>query len=211
MALEKARAKHSASFVLLGHNQDDQAETVLLGLARGSGLRSISGMPQIDQERRLVRPLLDISRAELRQSCLDQDLEFWDDPHNQDESFLRVRVRKLAGELEKTLGAGFQAALARTADLAFEADDFLAHQARAVLAASDSDSGLAVGSVEGLHPALRRKTLQLFLQSISGTAISRTQVLEVEQLVINWHGQKKLDLSGITVERVNDRLLVTAN
>ena len=99
-ALEKARAEHSASFVLLGHNQDDQAETVLLGLARGSGLRSISGMPQIDQERRLVRPLLDISRAELRQSCLDQDLEFWDDPHNQDESFLRVRVRKLAGELE---------------------------------------------------------------------------------------------------------------
>ena len=197
--------------VLLGHNQDDQAETVLLGLARGSGLRSISGMPQIDQERSLVRPLLDISRAELRQSCLDQDLEFWDDPHNQDESFLRVRVRKLAGELEKTLGAGFQAALARTADLAFEADDFLAQQARAVLAASDSDSGLAVESVEGLHPALRRKTLQLHLQSISGTAISRAQVLEVEQLVINWHGQKKLDLSGITVERVNDRLLVTAN
>ena len=211
IALEKARAKHSASFVLLGNNQDDQAETVLLGLARGSGLRSISGMPQIDQERSLVRPLLEISRAELRQSCLDQDLEFWDDPHNQDESFLRVRVRKLAGELEKTLGAGFQAALARTADLAFEADDFLAQQARAVLAASDSDSGLAVGSVEGLHPALRRKTIQLFLQSISGTAISRAQVLEVEQLVINWHGQKKLDLSGITVERVNDRLLVTAN
>jgi tRNA(Ile)-lysidine synthase len=87
----------------------------------------------------------------------------------------------------------------------------LAQQARAVLAASDSDSGLAVESVEGLHPALRRKTLQLYLQSISGTAISRAQVLEVEQLVINWHGQKKLDLSGITVERVNDRLLVTAN
>ena len=87
----------------------------------------------------------------------------------------------------------------------------MAQQARAVLAASDSDSGLAVGSVAGLHPALRRKTIQLYLQSISGTAISRVQVLEVEQLVINWHGQKKLDLSGITVERVNDRLLVTAN
>ncbi|NCX64339.1 MAG: tRNA lysidine(34) synthetase TilS [Actinobacteria bacterium] len=206
-ALEKARAEHSASFVLLGHNQDDQAETVLLGLARGSGLRSISGMPQIDQERSLVRPLLDISRAELRQSCLDQDLEFWDDPHNQDESFLRVRVRKLAGEL----GAGFQAALARTAGLAFEADDFLAQQAQAVLADSAGDSGLDVAGVEGLHPGLRRKALQLYLQSISGATISRAQVLEVEQLVINWHGQKKLDLSGITVERVNDRLLVTAN
>ena len=210
-ALEKARAEYSASYVLLGHNQDDQAETVLLGLARGSGLRSISGMPKIDKERGLLRPLLDIARAQLRQSCLDQGLEFWDDPHNQDESFLRVRVRKLAGELEKTLGPGFQAALARTADLAFEADDFLAHQAQAALAVSDSASGLDVADLESLHPALRRKTLQLYLQSISQAVISRAQVLEVEQLVINWHGQKKLDLSGITVERVNDRLLVTAN
>ena len=210
-ALEKARAEYSASYVLLGHNQDDQAETVLLGLARGSGLRSISGMPKTDKERGLLRPLLDIARAQLRQSCRDQGLEFWDDPHNQDESFLRVRVRKLAGELEKTLGPGFQAALARTADLAFEADDFLAHQAQAALAASDSASGLDVAGLEVLHPALRRKTLQLYLQSISQAVISRAQVLEVEQLVINWHGQKKLDLSGITVERVNDRLLVTAN
>jgi len=210
-ALEKARVDQSASYVLLGHNQDDQAETVLLGLARGSGLRSISGMPKIDTERSLVRPFLDITREELRQSCMDQGLEFWDDPHNQDESFLRVRVRKLAAELEKTLGAGFQAALARTAGLAFEADDFLAQQAQAVLADSAGDSGLDVAGVEGLHPGLRRKALQLYLQSISGATISRAQVLEVEQLVINWHGQKKLDLSGITVERVNDRLLVTAN
>ena len=210
-ALEKAGAEYSASYVLLGHNLDDQAETVLLGLARGSGLRSISGMPKIDKERGLLRPLLDIARAQLRQSCRDQGLEFWDDPHNQDESFLRVRVRKLAGELEKTLGPGFQAALARTADLAFEADDFLVHQAQAALAASDSASGIDVADLESLHPALRRKTLQLYLQSIGQAVISRAQVLEVEQLVINWHGQKKLDLSGITVERVNDRLLVTAN
>ena len=129
---------------------------------------------------------------------------------------IRTRVscgfesESLRGSWRRRWELGFRRR-SRTADLAFEADDFLAQQARAVLAASDSDSGLAVESVEGLHPALRRKTLQLYLQSISGTAISRAQVLEVEQLVINWHGQKKLDLSGITVERVNDRLLVTAN
>lgn len=210
-ALEKVRADHFASYVLLGHNRDDQAETVLLGLARGSGLRSISGMPKTDQERNLARPLLDITREELRQSCADQGLEFWDDPHNQDESFLRVRVRKLAGELEKTLGAGFQAALARTAELAFEADEFLAIEARAQLGRIASGSGLPVEKLAEMHAALRRKVLQLHLQSIAGGSISRSQVLEAEQLVINWHGQKKLDLSGITVERVNDRLLVTAN
>ena len=210
-ALERVRTEHSAGFVLLGHNRDDQAETVLLGLARGSGLRSISGMPKVDHERRLARPLIDIPREDLRQACLDQELEFWDDPHNQDDGFLRVRVRKLAGELEKSLGAGFQAALARTAELAFEADEYLASEANSFLEAMDPALGLEARELSQLHPALRRKVLQIYLQQVSKGSISRVQVLEAEKLVVNWHGQKKLDLSGITVERVNDRLRVTAN
>ena len=210
-ALEEVRAELAASYVLLGHNRDDQAETVLLGLARGSGLRSISGMPKVDSERRLARPLLDISREDLRQSCTDQGIKFWDDPHNQDEVFARVRVRKLAEKLEQSLGPGFQAALARTAELAFEADEFLTNEARAQLGRIASGSGLPVKKLLEMHAALRRKVLQLHLQSIAGSSISRSQVLEAEQLVINWHGQKKLDLSGITVERVNDHLLAKAN
>ena len=209
-ALEEERAKHSASFVLLGHNLDDQAETVLLGLARGSGLRSISGMPKVDADRKLARPLLDMKRQELRQSCIDQGIEFWDDPHNEDESFTRVRVRNLALQLEQTLGPGFQAALARTAELAFEADEFLTVEAQTQLANIALKSGLSAEKLADMPAALRRKVLQLHLQSIAGVSISRGQVLETEQLVINWHGQKKLDLSGITVERVNDRLLVRA-
>ena len=210
-ALEEERARQSAAYVLLGHNRDDQAETVLLGLARGSGLRSISGMPKVDSDRKLARPLIDISREDLRQSCIDQDIEFWDDPHNLDESFMRVRVRNLAMQLEQTLGPGFQAALARTAELAFEAEDYLTLEAQARLAAMSAEKGLSAQVLSEMHPALRKKVLQLHLQSIAGSSISRSQVLEAEQLVINWHGQKKLDLSGITVERVNDRLLVTAN
>ena len=210
-ALEEERAKQSAAYVLLGHNRDDQAETVLLGLARGSGLRSISGMPKVDSDRKLARPLIGISREDLRQSCLDQAIEFWDDPHNQDEVFARVRVRKLAEKLEQSLGPGFQAALARTAELAFEAEDYLTLEAQARLADLSKEKGLDIQVLSEMHPALRKKVLQLHLQSIAGGSISRSQVLEAEQLVSNWHGQKKLDLSGITVERVNDRLLVTAN
>jgi tRNA(Ile)-lysidine synthase len=209
-ALESARVETSSDYVLLGHNEDDQAETVLMGLARGSGLRSISGMPAIDPDRRLARPFLGLSRATLRKSCEDQGIEFWDDPHNQDESFLRVRVRKLAERLEETLGVGFQSALARTADLAYEAEDYLTLEASCFLDSNDSGSGLEVKPVADLHPALRRKVLQLHMQKISGGSISRSLVLEAEKLFTNWHGQKKLDLSGITVERVNDRLLVKA-
>ena len=209
-ALEEERARQSAAYVLLGHNRDDQAETVLLGLARGSGLRSISGMPKVDSDRKLARPLIEISREDLRQSCIDQDIKFWDDPHNEDERFMRVRVRNLAMHLEHTLGPGFQTALARTAELAFEADEFLTNEAKAQLGRIDSGSGLPVEKLSEMHAALRRKVLQLHLQSIAGSSISRSQVFEAEQLVINWHGQKKLDLSGITVERVNDHLLVKA-
>ena len=209
-ALEEARLNTAAEYVLLGHNEDDQAETVLMGLARGSGLRSISGMPALDEERKLARPFLGLSRATLRRSCEDQGIEFWDDPHNQDDGFLRVKVRKLAQRLEETLGVGFQSALARTADLAYEAEDYLTLEAKWFLDSNDFESGLEVKPVADLHPALRRKALQLYLQKISGGSISRGQVLEAEQLVTTGHGQKKLDLSGITVERVNDRLQVKA-
>lgn len=123
LALEDLRVSLKADWIVLGHNLDDQAETVLLGLARGSGLKSIAGMPPVDHQRKLVRPLLEISRSDLRKACIDAGVTFWDDPHNDDPAFTRVRIRKLAGELEKNLGPGFASALSRTAQTAAEADE----------------------------------------------------------------------------------------
>ncbi|KAB2350827.1 tRNA lysidine(34) synthetase TilS [Actinomadura rudentiformis] len=118
-ALDKSAARLGAAAVLLGHTRDDQAETVLLGLARGSGARSLAGMPSAFERPsgvRYLRPLLETERATTRRACEALGLEPWDDPHNEDPSYKRVRVRNEAlPVLEKTLGPGVADALARTA------------------------------------------------------------------------------------------------
>src|SRR5580692_2079347 len=113
-ALDAAAIQCGAAAVLLGHTLDDQAETVLLGLARGSGGRSLAGMPA----RRGIyrRPLLNVRRASTGQACADLGLEPWQDPHNEDFRFTRARVRHQAlPALEAALGPGVAEALARTA------------------------------------------------------------------------------------------------
>ena len=130
-ALTDAAERHGAVAVLLGHTRDDQAEQVLLGLTRGSGTRSLSGMPRSRGPFR--RPLLGISREETRAACAAEDVEFWDDPMNDDPAFTRVRARRALADLDRDLGPGVAAALARSADqLRADADhlDALATAAR---------------------------------------------------------------------------------
>ena len=113
-ALEQVAEQAGAAAVLLGHSRDDQAETVLLGLARGAGGRALAGMPA--RRGRFRRPLLGVARATLREACTAQGLEPWDDPHNTDPAYARVRVRHQAmPALEEALGPGVAAALARSA------------------------------------------------------------------------------------------------
>ena len=119
-ALSQAAEATRVAAVLLGHTRDDQAETVLLGLARGSGGRSIAGMRRWYDEGpvRFVRPLLDLSRAQTEQACRAQHLEAWQDPHNDDPRFTRSRLRqRVLPVLEEELGPGVTAALARTGEL----------------------------------------------------------------------------------------------
>lgn len=214
LALERARKLIGAELILLGHNLEDQAETVLLGLARGSGLKSISGMPAFDAERKLLRPLIGIKRETLRQSCADQEIEFWDDPHNQDPRFTRVRIRNLLDTLEQEVGPGFAEALSRTADIAAESEDAMAAAASemmqvAVKLESDGKYSVSISACEKMPHGIRRKLLFELAVQAGAKSVSRTQVLGIDELITNWHGQNKLVLSGITVERVNQQLVFT--
>ena len=119
-ALSQAAERLGADLVLLGHTLDDQAETVLLGLTRGSGGRSIAGMRRGYAEGgvRFERPLLDLTRAETEQACRAEGIDWWTDPHNADPRFTRSRLRqRVLPVLEEELGPGVARALARTADL----------------------------------------------------------------------------------------------
>lgn len=130
-ALARAAQDEGAAVVLTGHTQDDQAETVLLGLLRGSGARSLSGMAgrtRLDTEAgplTVLRPLLGITRDQTRASVRAQGLSAWDDPMNEDSRFARVRARHVLRDLEESLGQDLRAGLARTADLLREDADHL--------------------------------------------------------------------------------------
>ncbi|WP_210769240.1 tRNA lysidine(34) synthetase [Occultella kanbiaonis] len=139
--LGAAAARHGAAGVLLGHTRADQAETVLLGLARGSGTRALAGMAPIRGT--FWRPLLGVGREQTRRACDELGLAAWEDPTNAADGPLRtaagaalpraaVRERVLP-ELARALGPGVEVALARTADLARDDADLLDELARQLL------------------------------------------------------------------------------
>ncbi|HEX4812564.1 MAG TPA: tRNA lysidine(34) synthetase TilS [Nonomuraea sp.] len=207
-ALAGAADRLGAAAVLLGHTRDDQAETVLLGLARGSGLRSLSGMAA--GSGRYRRPFLDLPRAVTVAACRALDLPIWDDPHNADVRYTRVRVRRrVLPVLEAELGPGVAEALARTARMAREDADALDEWARSAYqdcALSDIGGSvtLAVAELEKVPDAVRRRVLRraAIIAGAPPGALSALHVLAVDRLVTHWRGQKAVDLpGGLTVVR----------
>lgn len=204
-ALDEAAAAFDAKYVMLGHTLNDQAETVLLGLTRGSGTRSLSGMAPVNG--RYLRPLLGISRQTTLAFCEDSELDAWHDPHNKEARFTRVRIRDIVlPQLETELGVGIIDALARTADQAREDDALLselAEQNYNKIAKSRATSiDFDVDDFAGLPLALRHRVVGLALAALGAPEFSRTHILAVDALVDDWHGQKVLTLPGVRVERI---------
>ncbi|HEX5596233.1 MAG TPA: tRNA lysidine(34) synthetase TilS [Micromonosporaceae bacterium] len=206
-ALESGARSCGAAAVLLGHTLDDQAETVLLRLARGSGARSLAGMP----ERRGIfrRPLLGLARNTTAAACRALGLTPWQDPHNHDPAYTRARVRQQAlPALEQALGPGVAAALARSARLLgrdADALEGLAEEAyRRLIVDHDGAPALAVSDLAGLHQALRIRLLRrLILDSgVPAGPLSAVHLEAVDALVGDWRGQGAVALPrGFTALR----------
>jgi tRNA(Ile)-lysidine synthase len=204
-ALDAAAAEYGATAVLLGHTLDDQAETVLLGLARGSGGRSLAGMPARRGAYR--RPLLAVRRASTAAACAELGLAPWQDPHNSDFRFARARVRHQAlPALEAALGPGVAEALARTASqLRADAEclDDLAFAQSAPLhpgcaEAQAGPAGLETGWLRSLPAAIRTRLLRqaALLAGCPHGALTAGHVERIDDLVTGWHGQRGVDLPG---------------
>lgn len=211
-AFRDVLAETGAARILLAHTLDDQAETVLLGLARGSGPTSLRGMSADNGQ--YLRPLLGIRRATTRQACADAGLEPWDDPQNLDPAYARVRVRTtVLPTLERELGPGIAGALARTAEQLREDSDAL--DAMVVETIEDicepAEAGIAVsvGALEANPPALRHRIIRYVVHSEFGIALERVHVTAVARLVTDWHGQRPLDLPGVRVARQSGLLVFT--
>jgi tRNA(Ile)-lysidine synthase len=193
---------------------DDQAETVLLGLARGSGARSLAGMAE--RSGRCLRPLLGVRRDQTRAACAALDLEPWDDPQNADPGFARARVRhRVLPVLEAELGPGVTEALARTARQLRADADFLDSFVSSEIerTASSSSGALPLDLVAALPEAVRSRVLRnaAIAAGCPAGALTAGHVAGLDSLVTGWRGQRWIDLpGGVRGQRRYGKLLLRA-
>ena len=196
--------RFGAEVVLLGHTLDDQAETVLLGLARGSGARSLAGMRAgFDRFR---RPLLGVTRGDTETACIVAGIEWWTDPHNSDPRFTRSRIRTVVMPvLEQELGPGVVGALARTADLLREDTDALDNEAARRLRELRTDDGVGIAGLGSLDAGIRHRVIRLACLEAGAIAseLTRPHVLGVAAMALGPEGGKQIQLPGhVTAYRV---------
>lgn len=204
---EQAIETYGAKLFLLGHTQNDQAESVLLGLARGSGTKSLSGMAE--QNGIYVRPFLLLAKELTMAACNELDIEYWSDPHNLNEEFTRVRVRKnILPIMESQIGPGITQALSRSARLLRQDSEALDQMAAEVFADQDPKN-LDIEVLAALPKALRSRVIRLAVYAAGAPAgsLSADHLEPLEALVTDWHGQGVTSLpGGVKVGRFSGRL-----
>jgi tRNA(Ile)-lysidine synthase len=201
-----------ADVVLTGHTRDDQAESVILGLVRGSGTRSLAGIPP--RRGRYVRPLLELAHDVMLAACEAQGLVAWHDPSNDDTTLLRNAVRhQVLPTWEAVLGPGVAESLARTAAMLREDTDALDALAAEAYHGCRSDPGLACAPLAALPTALRRRVIRRWLleAGVRGGSLAYVHVRAVDDLVVAWHGQHGASLPGglVAVRRCDTLSLET--
>lgn len=211
-ALVECAGRLDAAAVLLGHTRDDQAETVLLALARGAGPRGLSGMPAsrtVDGVA-LLRPLLDVSRQDTVAACAAQGLKPWSDPHNTDPAYARSRVRSAAlPALVAALGPAVVDNLARTARLLAADAAVLDALADRALTAARAGGCLSVSALGPLPEAIRGRVLHSWARDLGapGAALAHRHVAALDALITDWRGQGPVHLpGGVHVARRQDLL-----
>ena len=187
-----------AAVVLTAHTADDQAEQVLLGLARGSGTRSLAGIPArgtLPGGAAVVRPLLGLTRADTETICRWAGLTWFEDPHNRDPALLRSRVRtRVLPALEDPdagLGPGVRAGLVRTAAIAAEdaaaldawAGDEVTRLRVDPRAGDPRVVSLDLDALAALPAAVRHRVIARAARAAGGQAPPRERILAVDALV----------------------------
>jgi len=204
---QQAIETYNPNIFLLGHTKNDQAEGVLLGLARGSGTKSLSGMQEVSGI--FVRPLLGINRETTELACNESGIKYWNDPHNSNQEFTRVRVREnILPLLENEIGPGITDALARSAKILREDANALDEWAENVFSQLDPED-LEISILAGLPIAVRSRVLRLAVYAAGAPAgsISAAHLEPIEAFVSDWRGQGHTSLpGGVKVCRISGRL-----
>jgi tRNA(Ile)-lysidine synthase len=201
--LRRAAGEVGATLIATGHTRDDQAETVLLHLTRGSGIAGLAGMrPRRDD---IVRPLLAIGRAETLAACTEAKIKPREDRSNADPKYARNRIRhKVLPELER-INPQARAALARLADAAAVANDAIERAAVATLAAATTTDTIALDRIDA---ALLDDALALYWSRATGRTLAAKHRGALAALAATRAGSASLDLPGGRAVREYDRLRI---
>jgi tRNA(Ile)-lysidine synthase len=205
---QKSNALNHAP-VLLGHTKDDQAETVLMRLVRGSGSKALAAMSPIRGIFR--RPLLDIKRSVVH-AAIPETFAVIEDPANADDTYLRVRVRKtVLPVMQQELGEDVVDGLVRSAQLLRIDSEYFVLQVQHEFENCLMEADLDVTKLSHLHLAIRSRVIQhwLLAAGVPSGSLHHSHIKVVEQLISNWHGQKEINLPGeFRVKRSSNRLTI---
>ena len=214
-AFENVLHETNAQAILLAHTQDDQAETVLMRLTRGSGAKSLSGMAQVSGK--YLRPFLHLRKKLVHDSLDLIGLKAWQDPANTDHQFLRVKVRhELMPKIVEVLGESAISSLDKTSQLLRLDNQALEDLAQQFLESQKDvkTNGLEISELEKLPEAIRTRVLRIFAiaSGVHPGPFSFEHIEAIDALVKNWHGQGNVDLPGfIQATRVNGSLRFVAS
>ena len=209
-AFENVLHETNTKVILLAHTQDDQAETVLMRLTRGSGAKSLSGMSAISGK--YLRPFLHLRKKIVHDSLDLIGMKAWQDPANFDNQYLRVKVRQeLMPKLIEVLGEGAISSLDKTSQLLRLDNQALDELAQQFVDAQDDvkKNGLRVKELENLPEAIRTRVLKIcaVASGVHPGPFSFEHIEAIDALVKNWHGQGNVDLPGfIQATRVDGSL-----
>jgi tRNA(Ile)-lysidine synthase len=207
LVFQQALETYGAKVFLLGHTKNDQAEGVLLGLARGSGTKSLSGMAEISGP--FIRPFLNVDRSTTQAACDESGIEYWNDPHNLNTEFTRVRVREsILPLIEKEIGPGIVDALSRSAKILREDATALDEWAERVFG-EVNPLDIEISLLADLPIAVRSRVLRLAIYAAGAPSgsISATHLAPIEAFVSDWRGQGHTSLpGGVKVCRISGRL-----
>lgn len=213
-------AQVGASTVAVAHQADDQVETVLMHLLRGSGLRGLSGMPWRgplpgQHEQTLIRPLLGVTRAEIDAYCLEHDLQPRVDATNTDTAFLRNRLRHEALPFLRGLNPQLDRALIQLADVAAVENEYVEAQLAELTRQADVSQervSLSRAQFAASHPALQRRFVGWAVAQVGATDdVGYTHIVAAVDLAL--HGEQgarallpggaqlRVDYAVIAVER----------
>ena len=221
--LAEVAREQRATTVLLGHTLTDQAETVLLQLARGAGTLGLGAMAPVRNDERgfvIVRPLLSVSRTEIGQLVTEAGWPFYPDPSNELEEFTRNRIRRQALPLLRdSVNPQVESALGRTASLLRDDEEWLSEitSARFREVASVAKRGgstlvrFPVAALSAAHPALARRLVREGLRTARGDLrrIGAVHIEAVLRLVKAGRGGSSLNLPGALV-RLERRVLTVS-